>query len=221
MQKNARVGRQPGGEAAVCVCYPYCESNRGGSALSWSEVDLEKRVWTIPAERMKASVNRRVPLATETLQVLADAQELADGSGLRFPSPHPTRLGPLGTNTLSRLCHDLRLGCTPHGMRSSFRTWCGEAEQPREPAEQALAHVNPNWRRGVEARQGRLHALRLVRTAVGADASLERLPVETEREEPRRRSCIHPGSAGTIGATGRSQPCATAESPPSSQEPSS
>ena len=108
----------------------------------WSEVDLAKRVWTVPAERMKAKREHRVPLATQTMQVLADAQQLADGSGLMFPSP--TRPGPLGTNTLSRLCHDLSLGCTPHGMRSSFRTWCGETEQPRELAEQALAHVNPN-----------------------------------------------------------------------------
>ena len=91
---------------------------------------------------MKAKREHRVPLATQTIQVLADAQRLADGSGLIFPSP--TRPGPLGTNTLIRLCHDLRLGCTTHGMRSSFRTWCSETEQPRELAEQALAHVNPN-----------------------------------------------------------------------------
>ena len=130
--------------AKLLFAFATLTASRTGEArlARWSEVDLEKRVWTIPAERMKAKREHRVPLATQTMQVLADAQELADGSGLVFPSP--TRPGPLGTNTLSRLCHDLRLGCTPHGMRSSFRTWCGETEQPRELAEQALAHVNPN-----------------------------------------------------------------------------
>ena len=72
----------------------------------------------------------------------------ATGGRLGLDIPSPTRPGPQGANTLSRLCHHLRLGCTPHGMRSSFWTWCGETEQPRELAEQALAHVNPN---GVEA----------------------------------------------------------------------
>ena len=130
--------------AKLLFTFATLTASRSGEArlARWSEVDLEKRVWTVPAERMKAKREHRVPLATQTIQVLADAQRLADGSGLIFPSP--TRLGPLGTNTLIRLCHDLRLGCTPHGMRSSFRTWCGETEQPRELAEQALAHVNPN-----------------------------------------------------------------------------
>ena len=67
---------------------------------------------------------------------------LADDSGLIFPST--TGRGPLGANTLTKLSHELRLGCTPHGMRSSFQTWCSETEQPRELAEQPLAHVNPN-----------------------------------------------------------------------------
>ena len=130
--------------AKLLFAFATLTASRSGEArlARWSEVDLEKRVWTVPAERMKAKREHRVPLATQTIQLLADAQRLADGSGLIFPSP--TRPGPLGTNTLIRLCHDLRLGCTPHGMRSSFRTWCSETEQPRELAEQALAHVNPN-----------------------------------------------------------------------------
>ena len=53
----------------------------------WSEVDLEKRVWTVPAAPLKAKRERRVPLATETIQVLADAQRLVDGSERMFPSP--------------------------------------------------------------------------------------------------------------------------------------
>ena len=119
-------------------------ASRSGEArlARWSEVDLEERVWTVPADRMKAKREHRVPLASRAMEVLTEARRLADDSGLIFPSP--TGRGPLGANTLTKLCHELRLGCTPHGMRSSFRTWCGETEQPRELAEQALAHVNPN-----------------------------------------------------------------------------
>ena len=83
-----------------------------------------------------------MPLASRAMEVLREARRLADDSGLIFPST--TGRGPLGANTLTKLSHELRLGCTPHGMRSSFRTWCSETEQPRELAEQALAHVNPN-----------------------------------------------------------------------------
>ena len=53
----------------------------------WSEVNLEKRVWTIPAERMKAKRQHRVPLAAQTMQVQADAQPLDDGSGPIFRRP--------------------------------------------------------------------------------------------------------------------------------------
>ena len=129
-------------------------------------------MWTVPADRMKAKREHRVPLASRAMEVLTEARRLADDSGLIFPST--TGRGPLGANTLTKLSHELRLGCTPHGMRSSFRTWCGETEQPRELAEQALAHVNPNRVRGG------LHALRPVRATTGADGSLERLPLATE-----------------------------------------
>ena len=91
---------------------------------------------------MKVKREHRVPLASRAMEVLTEARRLVDDSGLIFPST--TGRGPLGANTLTKLSHELRLGCTPHGMRSSFRTWCSETEQPRELAEQALAHVNPN-----------------------------------------------------------------------------
>ena len=130
--------------AKLLFAFVTLTASRSGEArlARWSEVDLEGRVWTVPADRMKAKREHRVPLATQAVEVLTEARQLGDESGLLFPSP--TGRGPLGANTLTRLCHELRLGCTPHGMRSSFRTWCSETEQPRELAEQALAHVNPN-----------------------------------------------------------------------------
>ena len=67
---------------------------------------------------------------------------LADGSGLIFPSPSGRALS---DSTISKLCRENKIGCVPHGMRSSFRDWAAECtDAPREVCEQALAHVNPN-----------------------------------------------------------------------------
>ena len=59
---------------------------RSGEArlATWSEVDLEARVWTVPAERMKANREHRVPLSERALHILGEALALADGSGLLF-----------------------------------------------------------------------------------------------------------------------------------------
>lgn len=106
----------------------------------WDEIDEESATWTIPAERMKANRIHRVPLSGRAMQVLSQARELRDETGLVFPS---SRSRAMGENTLARLCRDLSLGCVPHGMRSSFRDWSAEcSDAPREVCELALAHVN-------------------------------------------------------------------------------
>ena len=149
---------------------------RSGEArlATWEEIDLRSATWEIPGSRMKAKHAHRVPLSAPAVELLDDARRLSDGSGLLSPSPssggRPAEQ--LSNNTLIKPCDDLRLGCTPHGMRSSFRTWCSETEQPRELAEQCPCRP--------EARRGGLHALRLVRAAAGTDGNLERLPLATE-----------------------------------------
>ena len=72
--------------------------------------------------------------------VLDEAREIADRSGLVFPSPTGRVLS---DSTLSKLLRELRIGAVPHGFRSSFRDWAAErTEVPREVCELALAHVN-------------------------------------------------------------------------------
>ena len=110
---------------------------------TWDEIDTTGSVWTIAAARMKAQREHRVPLTGRAVEILREAANYADGSGLLFPSVTGR---PLSDNTLSKLLRDLELGGTPHGMRSAFRSWCAETNQPRELAEAALAHVV----RGVE-----------------------------------------------------------------------
>ena len=108
--------------------------------MRWSEI-LD-RVWTIPGNRMKAGRDHRVPLSDRALEVLAAARQYADGSGLVFPS---VRGKALSDSTISKLLKENAVGAVPHGFRSSFRDWAAECSNaPREVAEEALAHVNPN-----------------------------------------------------------------------------
>ena len=106
----------------------------------WSEIDFDKRLWTIPAERTKTSKPHRVPLSDAAVQVLAQAKALADSSGLVFPSQRGRELS---TMTLTKLLRSTGLAerATVHGFRSSFRDWCAETGKDRAIAEAALSHV--------------------------------------------------------------------------------
>ena len=119
-----------------------CRSGEVRGAL-WKEMDLEARESRrIPAERMKTHREHRVPLSRLALAALREAQRLADGSGVVFPS---ARGGPLSEVAISKMVGDLKIGAVPHGFRSSFRDWVAEcSEAPREVCELALAHVNTN-----------------------------------------------------------------------------
>ncbi|WP_040753659.1 tyrosine-type recombinase/integrase [Wenxinia marina] len=109
----------------------------------WDEIDLANATWTIPAQRMKAGREHRVPLSDRAVTVLRDAQRLADESGLVFPG---TRYGkPLSDATLQKLTRELGFDVHVHGFRSTFRVWAQErSTAPREVAEMALAHVVKN-----------------------------------------------------------------------------
>ncbi len=107
---------------------------------TWSEMDVEDRVWRIPGERMKTGAEHRVPLSEAALDVLERAKGLS-GGGFVFPSP--VRTGrPLSDATLPNLLRTTGLATrtTVHGFRSSFRDWCADTGEPREIAEAALAH---------------------------------------------------------------------------------
>ena len=106
------------------------------------EMDVAGRVWTVPALRMKAKREHRVPLCGRALEILDAARALGDGSGLVFPM----RSGrPISASTLLKMLNDLRVAAVPHGFRSSFRDWAAErTDHPREVIEAALAHVVQN-----------------------------------------------------------------------------
>ena len=104
---------------------------------TWKEINLTTAIWTIPPEHTKTGRGHRVPLSTGALAVLDAARQRSDGHGMVFPSPTG---GTLSNATMSKLCKENNVGCVPHGMRSSFRDWCGETGVSRELAERALGH---------------------------------------------------------------------------------
>ena len=110
---------------------------------TWSEIDLEEAVWTVPAERIKARREHRVPLSPRALEILEEARALDDRSGLVFPG---TKRGkPLSNMTFAKLMRSLKLGAVPHGFRSSFRDWAAECTNASHAVmEAALAHVVSN-----------------------------------------------------------------------------
>jgi integrase len=108
----------------------------------WSEVDLTRRVWTVPAERMKMGREHRVPLSTAALDVLATMAAVREGDFV-FPGRVPG--SPIAPHRLGYLLHRLgyhHTAATVHGFRSSFRSWAAESGVAEEIAEKVLAHVS-------------------------------------------------------------------------------
>jgi integrase len=106
----------------------------------WSEVDLANGIWNIPAHRMKAEVEHRVPLSSRASAILKGLPRI-EGNKYIFPGLKPKR--PLSNmaclNLLKRMDH---ADITVHGFRSTFRDWAAEQTAfPREVAERALAHT--------------------------------------------------------------------------------
>ncbi|MDP3603828.1 MAG: integrase arm-type DNA-binding domain-containing protein [Bosea sp. (in: a-proteobacteria)] len=117
----------------------------------WSEIDLEKRIWTIPAERMKASREHRVPLSKRATAILSALPK--PRTGIVFNAEQSK--SPLSNAALLALLKRMeRADLTAHGFRSTFRDWVAEkTTYPNEMAEMALAHtvsdrVEAAYRRG-------------------------------------------------------------------------
>jgi integrase len=105
----------------------------------WTEVDWDKAVWTVPAARMKAGREHRVPLAPRALTLLRSAHEINDGSHLIFPGRSVGE--PMSNMIFLMMLRRMGETFTAHGFRSAFRDWASECTNfPREVCEMALAH---------------------------------------------------------------------------------
>jgi integrase len=163
------------GIAARAVQFAILTACRSGEVRGarWSEIDLKAKLWTIPAERMKAGKEHRVPLSTTALAVL---QELPRVGNIVFPGMrNGTELSDM---TLTAVLRRMGRGdITIHGFRSTFRDWSAEAPGntfPREVCEHALAHSLPDR---VEAayRRGDLLEKRILLMQAWADYCLARV----------------------------------------------
>lgn len=129
-----------GGIVEQCLIFLILSACRSGEvrAASWDEIELSENLWVIPAARMKAGTEHRVPLTPEALRVL-DRVLPHTREGLVFPSQ---RKGCVSDMAMGMLMRRRGLDYRPHGFRSSFRDWCAEeTDASREVAEACLAHA--------------------------------------------------------------------------------
>lgn len=128
--------------AARCLEFAILTAARTGEALGacWNEIDKKAKVWIIPAERMKATREHRVPLSARALEIIAEMETMRDGDHL-FPGQR--RAKSLSNMALEMVLRRMKIeGATVHGFRSTFRDWCGNRTNfPRELSEHALSHV--------------------------------------------------------------------------------
>jgi integrase len=139
--------------AARALEFAILTASRSGEVLNarWSEIDLDARVWLVPAERMKAGRQHRVPLSNAASDLL---NELGAEGRSEFVFPGAVNQRPLSSMAFSMILRRMKVPVTAHGFRSSFRDWAAEQTQhANEVAEMALAHVIRNaseaaYRRG-------------------------------------------------------------------------
>lgn len=131
----------------------------GKLGITWQEVDLDKKVWTVPAERMKGGKPHRVPL-TDSAIALLQAQGPGKPDAMVFAGPD----GSIPSNNfLTALLNRMNQPVTAHGFRSTFKDWCQEfTAYPDEVSELALAHVNSDATRAAYARSELLEKRRLL-----------------------------------------------------------
>jgi len=144
--------RQANGMAARALEFTILTATRSGEVRGaiWSEIDIDGATWTVPASRMKAGREHRVPLCPAAMTLLQSIQG-GQQSDLVFPAP---RGGKLSDMTLNAVMRRMEVPAVPHGFRSTFRDWASElTSYPNDVCEMALAHaigdkVEAAYRRG-------------------------------------------------------------------------
>lgn len=147
----AALRQQSGGAARALEFAILCAARSGEvRGATWAEIDLRSGTWIVPAERMKAGKEHRVPLSPQALALLGQLPRIERCDWV-FPAP---RGGQFSDKALTAVMRRMAANAVPHGFRSTFRDWIGEhTNYPRDLAEMALAHtleskVEAAYRRG-------------------------------------------------------------------------
>ena len=148
--------RKRSGSSALALEFMILTASRTGEVIGakWSEINLSEKTWAIPAERMKAGKEHRVPLCNRALQILGNIKSNRNPDEFVFPG-WKSRLG-LSNGAMLALMKKMKFGpYTPHGFRSTFRDWAADKAHTfqNETIELALAHTIKNqaeaaYRRG-------------------------------------------------------------------------
>ena len=137
-----------------------CAARTGETiGATWAEIDLDAAIWTVPAARMKAGKDHRVPLSDRVVEIL---KALPREKSSPYVFLGAKEKSPLSNMAMLELVRGMRPGTTVHGFRSCFKDWCSESTNyPNIVSEAALAHtikdaVERAYRRGelFEKRQG-------------------------------------------------------------------
>jgi integrase len=136
--------REQDGIGARALEFLVLTAARTGEVIGarWKEIDLKNRLWTVPAERMKAGKEHRVPLCPRAISILqAMKPENVESGAFAFPGSQPRKAQ--SNMVFLMLLRRMKLGdLTAHGFRATFKTWAAERTNfPREVVEAALAHV--------------------------------------------------------------------------------
>jgi integrase len=179
MRKLATAAPTTGRDALRFTIYNAVRSNETRFAV-WAEFDLDKAVWTIPGERMKAGETHVVPLSAPAMALLRKRwNERINDTGLVFSNDGEKAISDM---TMTKLLRDDGIkGVTVHGFRSSFTDWAAERTRfPKEVADKALAHKLPNK---VEAAYRRTDFFEKRRSLMARWAEhLDRAPVKGRKD---------------------------------------
>ncbi|MDK3021724.1 integrase arm-type DNA-binding domain-containing protein [Cupriavidus taiwanensis] len=137
--------REQPGVAPRALEFTILAAARTGEVIGaeWAEIDLTHKVWTVPAERMKAKREHRIPLAPRAVEILKEMKAARDErDGCEFVFPGWSGDKGLSNMAMLKLLKSMgHTGITVHGFRSTFRDWAGEqTHHAREVIEHALAH---------------------------------------------------------------------------------
>ena len=127
------------------LCFEFCilTASRPSEArlATWEEINLDEKMWTIPATRMKAGRVHMIPLSSRACAILEEAKGLKANDG-DFVFPGSSKGFPMGTSTISKLCMEHGIEGQPHAIsRACFSTWCAEEGINSDVYEAALAHT--------------------------------------------------------------------------------
>ena len=152
--------RKQGGTAPLALEFILLTAARTGEvvAAKWAEVDFHHKVWTVPAERMKAGKEHRIPLSLRAMEILQIMRQATHNEYI-FPGHSVEKNSHMSTGTcrivMKRMTNFAEY--TPHGLRSTFRDWAAETTNyANETLELALAHAIPNKAEAAYRRQDQL-----------------------------------------------------------------